>query len=88
MTLGHRVVILSYLLFRLGHVEEKYGETESRIAELESRIAELERELIASERDRSDLKGTLASTEGELRALRVESDNDVRRCQQKVGGKL
>ena len=66
-------------------MEEKYDETENQIGALQGRLSERERELLQAQRERSELKGALASTEGELRATKVESDHEMRRLQEKVG---
>ncbi|XP_076821560.1 centriolin-like [Clavelina lepadiformis] len=69
---------------RLGRLEGKYEETEAQIKILESRIAEREREVLQLQRERSDLRGSLSSTEGELRACKVESGHETKRLQQRV----
>ena len=69
---------------RLGRLEEKYEDTECKIGTLQARLAERERDLLQTQRERTDLKGTLASTEGELRATKVEADHEIRRLQEKV----
>ena len=40
--------------------------------------------MLQAQRERSELKGALASTEGELRATKVEADHELRRLQEKV----
>ena len=73
-----------HLYSRLGRLEGKYEETEAQIKILESRIAEREREVLQLQRERSDLRGSLSSTEGELRACKVESGHETKRLQQRV----
>ena len=71
-------------LSRLGRLEEKYEETEGQISALQGRLSERERDLYQAQRERADLKGALASTEGELRANKVEGEHEMRRLQEKV----
>jgi len=72
----------------LGRLEEKYEDTEKQIGSLQGRLSDRERELLQAQRERSDLKGSLASTEGELRATKVEADHEMRRLQEKVCKKI
>uniref|UniRef100_H2YWP8 Centriolin n=1 Tax=Ciona savignyi TaxID=51511 RepID=H2YWP8_CIOSA len=69
---------------RLGRLESKFEETESRIDELQSKVMERDQQVALCRRECSDLKGSLASAEGELRAAKVENEHDVKRQQQRV----
>uniref|UniRef100_F6VQX9 Centriolin n=1 Tax=Ciona intestinalis TaxID=7719 RepID=F6VQX9_CIOIN len=69
---------------RLGRVESKFEETESRIDQLESMVADRDLEVTRCRRECSDLKGALASTDGELRATKVENEHDMKRIQQRL----
>nr|XP_018670943.1 centriolin isoform X1 [Ciona intestinalis] len=69
---------------RLGRVESKFEETESRIDQLESMVADRDLEVTRCRRECSDLKGALASTDGELRATKVENEHDMKRIQQRT----
>ena len=70
---------------RLGRLDEKFAETEAQISVLEERIMEREKELLLVQRERSELKGALASTEGELKATKVEAGHETKRLEEKVG---
>uniref|UniRef100_H2YWP7 Myosin tail domain-containing protein n=1 Tax=Ciona savignyi TaxID=51511 RepID=H2YWP7_CIOSA len=69
---------------RLGRLESKFEETESRIDELQSKVMERDQQVALCRRECSDLKGSLASAEGELRAAKVENEHDVKRQQQRI----
>ncbi|XP_078489417.1 centriolin [Ciona intestinalis] len=69
---------------RLGRLESKFEETESRIDQLESMVADRDLEVTRCRRECSDLKGALASTDGELRATKVENEHDIKRIQQRT----
>ena len=68
-------------------MEERFEETDSRIDSLEKKLAEREQEIIVLQRERSELKGTLAQTEGELGATKVEAEQDINNLKDKVGEK-